>query len=68
MSKGHPLKAYARHVQRNLPGKPSYQWCLGVVTDLFGLTRSMSKEDRKRFLLAEARKLDDGRRRDLEDG
>lgn len=43
----HPLKSYARHVQRNGEGEPSYQGALSFVEDTIGFARRFADADGK---------------------
>lgn len=60
MSEGHPLRNYARHVQKSLVEaglpRPPYTWCLQMVEraidDVKGLPTIKTKDDVKAGLVA----------------
>lgn len=60
MSEGHPLRNYARHVQKSLAEaglpRPPYMWCLRMVeraiNDVKALPTTQTKDDVKAGLVA----------------
>lgn len=58
----HPLKKYARHVQREIGKDPakanvSYQWCLRQVLEHWRFAEGHRAQDRKRILVERISKV-----------
>ena len=52
----HPLRSYARHVQREL-GSRGYQWCLRFVQTHWDEVQGMPKKERLAKLAEEAKRI-----------